>query len=390
MFKLLQGTLSSYTGIVAEPEYGREAFHPITDFVKDKQPLREATSKDFEWLQPASTNVETQTFYFTCEKSGYVGFFQVIHSVVVGNVYTTAQFTFRIFNRFNKDETVWTSTHLEDFVIKGNNFYAQNFAIELSEDGNTYTFKSAVNPESIVDVTITKEAPAVIIGENGTSYYGTDIKNPWGSMRHAFWPRNNVKGTIKLGEKEIDIDGKSMYVMALQGMKPHHAASTWNFLNYQGPHYSAVQMEFTTPNSYAKTKVNVGILVKDDKILAATVDNNAVHKDTEKDKDVGWPVPKEIDFDFNGYTAESTDEEIQNKTAKVVKANLKGKLETLVLRIDVMGEIPGFVKSLAGVVAGTKPYIYQWINPYSFEIDYNGEVSKEEGLCWNEATFISE
>ena len=222
------------------------------------------------------------------------------------------------------------------------------------------------------------------------SYYGTDLKNPWGSMRHVFWPRNNVKGTIKLGEKEIDIEGKTMYVMALQGMKPHHAAATWNFLNYQGPHYSAVQMEFTTPNSYAKTKVTIGILVKDDKILAATIDNEAIHKDPVPDKDVHWPVPKEIDYEFNGFSADSTDEEIKNKTAKVVKASLTGQLETLVLRVDVMGEIPGFVKSLAGVVAGTKPYIYQWINPYQFEINYNGEISKEEGPCWSEATFISE
>lgn len=56
-----------------------------------------------------------------------------------------------------------------------------------------------------------------------------------------------------------------MFVMALQGMKPHHAAKSWNFMNFQSSNYAAVQMEFTTPKSYANTKVNIGIVTDNEK-----------------------------------------------------------------------------------------------------------------------------
>ena len=41
-----------------------------------------------------------------------------------------------------------------------------------------------------------KLVPGVIFGDNGTTYYGDDLENPWGSMRHLFWPRCSVSGTV--------------------------------------------------------------------------------------------------------------------------------------------------------------------------------------------------
>lgn len=60
-------------------------------------------------------------------------------------------------------------------------------------------------------------------GTNGTTNYGTDPKAPWGSMRHAFWPRANVEGRAISQGQQIDLKGRGMFSMALQGMKPHHA-----------------------------------------------------------------------------------------------------------------------------------------------------------------------
>lgn len=374
MLKWVQSGLSVVAG-TAEPEYGREAIHPVTESLDKTAPVsRDATLEDFAWVLPASTNVETQTFYFTDLKSGYAGFAQVIHSNVMG-IKTTAQFTFRLFNNKNgasDPNCIWTSTALEDFRTDGSNFYAKDLSIVSSGD-DTYTLKSAVAEESVVELEVKRLTPGVIFGKDGVTLYGDDVANPWGSMRHVFWPRCSAKGTIKLKNATVEIDGLTMFVMAMQGMKPHHAAKSWNFLNFQSENFSAVQMEFTTPPSYANTKVNVAILTSKDKIIATSVDNVVEHLNPEVDE-VGWPVPKGITFNFTSGTDDKT------------IATVGGQLPQLVERVDVMAEIPQFVKNIVSGVAGAKPFIYQYCN--TFSIEYDGKL--EEGVAFNEATFISE
>lgn len=376
MLKWVQSGLSVVAG-TAEPEYGREAIHPVTDSIKSGEAnSRETTSQDLAWQLPSSTNVETQTFYFTDLKTGYTGFAQIIHSNLMG-VKTTAQFTFRLYNSklgHEDPNCIWTSTALEDFRAEGSNFYANGLSFELSEDNTVYTLKSNVTPESVVELTVTRLVPGVVFGKDGTTLYGDDVENPWGSMRHLFWPRCSVTGSVKLKNDIVAIDGYTMFVMALQGMKPHHAAKSWNFLNFQSESFSAVQMEFTTPISYATTKVNVAILASNDKIISTSINNEVVHEDAELD-DVGWSVPKAISFKFFE----------KDETTPVI-AEVKGNLSNLIERVDVMAEIPQFVKNIVSGVAGTRPYIYQFCNPLT--IDYQG--STEEGVGFNEATFISD
>lgn len=375
MLKWVQSGLSAVAG-TAEPEYGPDSIHPVTDTIKNEEEIyRETSVADFNWKVPTSTNVETQTFYFTDLNTGYTGFAQVIHSNLMG-VHTTAQFTFRLFNNKDpKDSNItWTSTKLEEFRTEGSNFYAKDLSIELNEENNLYTLKSAVNKDSIVDLTVSKLVPGVIFGKDGFTYYGDDLANPWGSMRHLFWPRCSVKGSIKLQNSTIDINGYTMFVMALQGMKPHHAAKSWNFLNFQSENYSAVQMEFTTPISYNTTKVNIGVVTTNDKILFASINNKVDHIDSKIDE-IGWPVPNQIQFNFN-KALESSE----------TRASVKGELKQLVERVDVMAEIPQFVKNIVSGVAGTKPYIYQFCNDMTIQVD---DVS-EHGIGFNEATFISE
>ena len=93
----------------------------------------------------------------------------------------------------------------------------------MSEDGTSYTIKSATNEASIVHLKVTRKAPGFQAGKDGKSYFGTDLNNPWGSMRHAFWPRCDVEGGIITKDGEVDFKGRAMFIHALQGMKPHHA-----------------------------------------------------------------------------------------------------------------------------------------------------------------------
>jgi hypothetical protein len=168
-------------------------------------------------------------------------------------------------------------------------------------------------------------------------------------MRHTFWPRCQVTGTIKTPTKEYDMNGKGLFIHALQGMKPHHAAAKWNFVNFQTPTYSAIMMEYTTPPSYGRTTVNVGGIAKDGEIVCGGASSTIKHLAASQDSENDWPEPKAILCEWTGKTSDG----------KEVKAEIMGELGEKKDRVDVLAHIPGFVKTIVGGVVGTKPYIYQ-------------------------------
>ncbi|ODQ68326.1 survival factor 1 [Nadsonia fulvescens var. elongata DSM 6958] len=385
MFKFLQGGLSAVVG-TAEPIYGPEAFRSVSETVKGKNPFSDITANDLSWKPSSSTSVETQTFYFTCPETGHFGFAQLIFSTIM-NVHTTATFTFKIVHKDKPEETLWTSTNLDDFAAEGTNFTAKGLSIKLNEDLTEYKFMSQVNPQSVIDLTFTRTCPGFKIGADGNSLYGEDKNHPWGSMRHAFWPGAKMSGKIIVKGHLLEIvDARSMYIMAMQGMKPHHAAARWNFLNYQGTEHSAILMEFTTPPSYGETTVCVAAVTSKDKLIFTSVDNKVEHLKTELD-DVNWPAPKKIRFSLCGPKIDAVvDGDI--KPEDKVEAVIEGDLNWLVERVDVMSEIPAFAKRIASSVSGTKPYIYQYCNPMKLSLTIDGKTITEEGQAYSEATFI--
>ena len=266
-------------------------------------------------------------------------------------IHTTSQFNCKIFSTDASKPHLWSANPLSnvDFSEDKASFYADDCAVELSEDGNSYTIKSMNDQKAVVNLKITREAPGFHAGESGKTLYGTDLSNPWGSMRHAFWPRCIAEGTVMTKEGPIDFKGKALYIHALQGMKPHHAAARWNFADFQGPNYSAVLMQYTTPLSYGSTVVSVGGIAKKDQIVTAgaghTVTHTAVNADAEND----WPEPTAIKFAWSGKSSDG----------QVVDAVIEGPMGQRVDKVDVMAEVPGFVKKIVAGAAGTKPYIYQ-------------------------------
>lgn len=264
---------------------------------------------------------------------------------------TTCQFNTKIF--YPEDENkpfLWSSDPLSDvgFSEDKNNFYAENLAVELSEDSKTYTIKSLNNEKSIVNLTVSQSAPPFVVGRDGKSHFGTDPEAPWGSMRHAFWARNIVAGSIITEDGPIDFAGKGLFVHALQGMKPHHAAAKWNFIDFQGPTYSAVIMEYTTPPSYGSTVVSIGSILKDGEIITAGAQPTVIHTKIKGDPETEWPEAEDIKCEWAGKT----------KDEKAVEAVLEGPLGERKDRVDVMAQVPGFVKSIVAVAAGTRPFIY--------------------------------
>lgn len=415
VYPWIYNSISSATGL-AEPEYGPSAFHSVADSVVDIQPFTETTPADFNWLHPETTNVETQTFYFSNEI--HWGFAQIIHSNIVG-VYTTAQLSVKIFkHNDSKSEKIWTTDPLVNFQPNGQDFISDdlNFKFEYNEETKEEKFilKANVNKESRLDLIFKRKSPGFKIGGNGVSVFGYKLEEPWGIMRHAFWPRADVNGTITTikksastvnddnddksttdeSEAEDEVikfeNGKGMFVMALQGMKPHHAASRWEFLNFQSKNYSVVLMQFTTPASYGSKIVSVGCVAKDDEILAATVNNKIAHVKTENDEETGWNPPTEIKFILNGPGSKATDEEIKSGKFKSLTATIEGKLNFIYDKIIIMAEIPNIVKNLVSGIVGIKPVIYQFDNTLKLKLELpNGEMIEEEGDAISETTFIS-
>ncbi|EGD90120.1 hypothetical protein H112_02593 [Trichophyton rubrum D6] len=373
-------TLANVAG-TQEPIYGPTAIQSVVDQAKTI-PYTEVNKDHLRWAAMQSTCVETQTFYLFSD-NGDVASLQLIYNNVVG-LHTTCQFNCKVFSKDPAKPHLWASDPVQNHIFAEDmlSFGGDNVAISLNDEGTAYTIKSAINEDSLVNVTITRTAPGFVAGKDGISTFGTDPMNPWGSMRHAFWPRCKVEGSIITREREIDFAGKGFFVHALQGMKPHHLAARWNFVDFQSPTFSASMMEYTTPPSYGSTVVNVGGVAKDGEIIYAGAPNSITHTEATQDSENDWPEPTALKITWSGKTA----------NGKLFEAIIEGSLGQRMDRIDVMAEVPGLIKSLVGSVAGTRPYVYQFIPPHKLPIKIkvgDGEEITEEGTLLMEATFIS-
>ncbi|OCL11286.1 oxidative stress survival, Svf1-like protein [Glonium stellatum] len=377
MFNWAKQQLANVAG-TQEPIYGPSAIQSVEQQAKET-PYTELTKNDLRWEAMESTCVETQTFYMMGD-NGHRGMVQVIYSNVAG-LRTTCQFNSKIFYPDEKTPHLWSSDPLDNYGFDENKFcfFADGCSMELSEDGSFYTIKSATNENSLVNLKFTRAAPGFVAGKNGTSYFGTDPENPWGSMRHAFWPRCRVEGNITTKAGNVDFKGLGLFSHALQGMKPHHAAARWNFATFHSPTYSTVLMEFTTPPSYGSTVVQVGGIATDGKLLIAGCTTTTTHTQVNNDPENEWPEPTAATYHWEGKTADGKD----------VRAELSGSLGPRLDRVDVMAEVPGFVKVIVASAVGTKPYIYQYGPKMTLNLRIGEEEIKEEGLVYTEATFIS-
>ncbi|KAM3065772.1 putative cell survival pathways protein [Clarireedia jacksonii] len=382
MMKWAKKQMANVAG-TAEPIYGASAVIPVGKQA-ETTPYTELTREDMKWTVMDSTSVETQTFYIMAD-NGHIAMVQVIYSNVAG-IRTTSQFSTKInYPKGSPKPFLFSTNQLSNVEFSDDKtcFYANNCAVDLSEDGTEYTIKSMTNEATIVNLTITRVAPGFHVGKDGKTYYGTDPAAPWGAMRHGFWPRTISKGSITTKDGSIDFAGKALFIHALQGMKPHHAAAKWNFVDYQGPQFSAIMMEYTTPPSYGSTIVSVGGIVKDGEIIYAGANNTVKHTKVRQDPGSDWPEPEAIRFDWNGKT----------KDGKSVSASMETELGERLDRLDVMAHVPGFVKKIVAGAAGTRPYIYQYSprdKPTVFKMKIGDEEIVEEGTLYTEATFISE
>ncbi|KAL3241640.1 uncharacterized protein RNJ42_02754 [Nakaseomyces bracarensis] len=349
--------------------------------------------------QTVETKVETQTLYFADTKTKKCGFVQLLYSSVLGGLYKGFQLNFKVFSCVEEEIKcdVWESFKLEDvttfdalkFVSKNVTFEFED--VEFRDDVFDkfavlhITVNVADSNNNVKDLALKLDIdlyPGYMINPDGCNYFldkavsESKIHQHESTkmIRHVFIPKGQASGKIsykRLDEtsgKYVDFDialkkTPVVYVDAVQGLQPNKAASRWNFCWFQSENHSTLTMEFTTTPEHGSKTMTLWSTSDGEhglNFIGSSLEKNKVtFTKTKTDKENGWKYPVGIKFPA-GYQEDHL---------------------RLINRYDVLGELPGVVKSVAQNIAHIKPYIYQ----YCQESEYKGE----KGISIIESTFIS-
>lgn len=409
-------------------------FHPVQLNFPDQNSLfGPLVQADTEWQCAGGMGpTETQCFYHT-QKDGSLVMIQVIHSSV-GMWYPQIQFQFRYCNP-KTNTNLFKSISVSNFSTAPNakldkrSCKSDQFTITLDPaTPNKYTIEGKFDNDVQVSFVYESLTPGFKVGagpKGGFTYFGQLSGKPAkgdapdtqaggdGYAIHRVWPRCKVSGIFRIGNDVNDVEGsKGIFIHAIQGMRPNLLAAKWNFANFQSLEDDGVSlfmMEFTTPPSYGSKVVNIGAVVVGDKLVSVTAGgsgvaggSSATHENPIKDKETGYQAPSAIKFVWEGAQLEGEGQQLESVKGGKVHAVLTEQLVTnpegyqtqgLVEKVDVLGHIPYLVRKFVNYAAGTKPYIYTWLNPVKASVTLsNGTETKTidaEGLIFNEATFIS-
>jgi hypothetical protein len=218
------------------------------------------------------------------------------------------------------------------------------------------------------------EAPDVAAGGDGYAV-------------HRFWPRCSVEGSLTIKGEKVDVVGaRGIFIHAVQGMRPNVLAANWNFANFQSSEEEGIaltMMEFTTTPAYGSQTINVGSVVVGDKLVAITVGGNGVeggstaeHVDTVIDVETDYPAPGKVNYAWDGTTLSPTGTVVEGapRTSAALSVDLLTSsgdeayaTRGLVEKVDVLAQVPYFVRKFVNYAAGTKPYIYT-VRPILFQL----------------------
>ncbi len=340
---------------------------------------------------------------------------------------------------------IWKSVNVTKFAAqsdKRSSKAAEFNVVYSTTDAGDDKYTITANLDADLQLSWSFVRPAAIQGwklgsgpKGGYSYFGSKVDSPEGYVIHRFWPVAESEGHIISQGAVIEAKGKGMFVHAIQGMRPNLVAAKWNFANFQAQddklgRVSGVMMEFTTTPDYGSVTeggeqhrqsltVNIGSIVAEGKLISVTASTRSAgqsekssrksnsyvsHLDKTLDQDTGYQAPQSIEYHWDGPLLDASSG--KGNTEQKVEASLKVDLgkpfpssEThgLVDKVDVLAEIPYMVRKLVNYVAGTKPYIYQTLNPVTltltlpegFKGEGSGQSIEVKGTLFEEHTFIS-
>ncbi|GAA5998499.1 survival factor 1 family protein [Rhodotorula paludigena] len=411
--------------------------HPVQTTFSDPNNLYgPLTKEDLSWNCGGGINTETQVWYATMPDGALV-MAQIIHSSI-GLLWPNIQVTFRYCNP-KTQKNVWKSVTVTNFKVapsdKLDKRSCKSDQITVTVDPsapNKYTIEAKYDDDVQISLVYEQLCQGFKLGpgpRGGLTYFGQLSQKPTpagdapayaaggdGYCVHRFWPRCAVSGIMRVGGDVVDLAGsRGVFIHAIQGLRPNLLAAKWNFANFQTvgkegqDAVSLIMMEFTTTPQYGSKVVNVGCVVVGDELVAVTAGGSGVvggstatHLDPVKDAETGYLAPSAIKYNWEGTRLGPDGKPADEKNAKV-QAVLVEDLVTdkatyqtkgLVEKVDVLGQIPYLIRKVVNYAAGTKPYIYTWLNPVTASITLGSEGETKtidvDGYIFNEASFISE
>ncbi|KAK0533270.1 putative cell survival pathways protein [Tilletia horrida] len=323
----------------------------------------------------------------------------------------------------------------------------------LPDGSESYEISASFDQEVQIAYTYTRPASAkgwkLGAGPNGgKSVFGASQDSPDGYVLHRFWPHAKTSGHLILKGQLVDAAGSGLFVHAIQGMRPNLVAATWNFANFQSDALggvAALLMEFTTTPQYGEPKpeaeqqaaaqsgagrvaaaltgperekvsVTIGSITVGGQLVAVagstavkgatlptTSTTSVQHLNPVQDPETGYLAPQQIKYVWDAPALDPASG--KGKSATQIKAELTTDLgvpypststKGLIEKVDLLGEMPAVVKKLVNYAAGTKPFIYQTLNPVTLSLTLpEGAAAGEagthsvEGTLFEEHTFIS-
>ncbi|SCU81305.1 LAMI_0B05622g1_1 [Lachancea mirantina] len=366
----------------------------------------------FDGLRKKSTTVETKTLYFCDLETGRCGFVQFLYSRVLGDVYKTFRFNFKVFGSdgdldgSGSGETdVWESLKIDDPS------YVSQF--ELESSNFKYEIANAPGNDGIGFVSIRVNAPqqknrgemsldlAVRLGcgfkikPDGSSYYNGSSVNKANIaaphvdlMRHVFVPLGTCDGTLKYTSnsgKQVQFNLAStpiVFISALQGVAPNKAARQWNFATFRSHTLGMIFMEFTTPAEYGQWTVTVSAVAQENGPLEVYAVSNSAETShashlharalaSKQEPQSLWRFPTSIAMPLPPHCMQDA-----SSATYFEEHGLR-----LVNKYDVLQELPSIVKNVVNSIAGIKPFIFQFCQ--------RSNLRGQPGISIVETTFIS-
>ncbi|KAI8984771.1 oxidative stress survival, Svf1-like protein [Mycotypha africana] len=379
-FSQLSSTVSNVTGLGSGTV---EKVETIADTIKDGQAYTALDEHDLEWTLASGSSTENQVFYVTTPKGGFA-FVQLIHSNI-GLWNPTISFTCKFYDPETNTSVFKNINMSNKFELSKDKKSVKTdfFNIQLDTAQRIYKV-NITHPELVVSLDFECIDKGFKVGE-GKTYLGGDRSSAAGFVSHKFWPRAAAKGTFIIDQKIFEVEGQGMFIHAIQGMQPHLIASNWNFANFQSTNGCSIgMMQFQTTKQYGSVNINQGSLVLNDKLVCVSIENHVELSDKKKDPDTEYDIPQLVEFTWKGKTIKAD----ESDTPKDVAITMKVHPSNLIDKIDVLAEIPYFIRKLVQSLI-VKPYIYQWIDKATAEITIGDEKTCVEGHCFQELVFVS-
>ncbi|KAI8636034.1 oxidative stress survival, Svf1-like protein [Parasitella parasitica] len=377
-FSQISSTVSNVAGLTKEGSVTTPG-----DTAKDGQYYGELVGKDYEWALASGSATENQIFYMTTKTGGFI-FVQLIYSAI-GLLKPTVSFTCRFYDPTSNTNKFKNFNQSSQFTLSGDRRSVKTEFFNITLDPTMSKFKiSITHPDLVVDLDYVRIDNGFKVGDGRTYLGGKDQASAAGIVSHKFWPRCTAKGTFIIEKQFHEVDAHGMFIHAIQGMQPQLIASKWNFVDFQSEDAALSIMQFTTTKQYGGIEVNQGSIVLHDKLISVCVENNVELMDLKKDDDTGYNIPQRVKLTWKGKTIKK-DKDDQVKDVSVV---MIVKLEKLIDKIDILSEIPWFIRKLVQTFV-VKPYIYQWIDDATAKITVGDETFDCSGRCYQELVFVS-